>query len=418
MNAHIITIGDEILIGQTLNTNAAFIGKLLTENQINISKTSVVGDEEEKIINEFRECMESNDVVIVTGGLGPTHDDVTRQCVVKYFKTELVHSKEVLENIKTLFAKRGREVTKVNEEQALVPKNAVVISNHRGTAPGYWIEKDKKIFIVMPGVPYEMTAMMESFVMPKLLKKMPALKIFQLRKTLQTTGIPESSLFERLGNIDDLLNGSKLAFLPSQFGVKLRITTEGSDEAEAKNKLLEVEQKIRAQAGRFIFGQEEELLEEVVGRMLKERDLKIAVAESCTGGYISNLLTNISGSTLYFESGIISYSNASKVEILKVNEDLIAQYGAVSIEVARQMAEGVKSISGADIGLSVTGIMGPTGATTGKPVGLVFIGLCDEKLCTAKKFTFGDDRKLNKDRASQAALDIVRKYLLGISSDD
>ncbi len=239
-----------------------------------------------------------------------------------------------------------------------------------------------------------------------------------MNKILMTTGIPESTLYERLGNIDELLQGAKLAFLPNLFGVKLRLSVEGEDEKELQNKLLEVEQRIRSKAGRFIYGVGEDQLEVVVGKLLLERELKIATAESCTGGLLGNILTNISGSSKYFERGIICYSNAAKVEILKVNEDTLAEHGAVSTEVAMQMAEGVKSTSGADLGLATTGIMGPTGATADKPVGLVYIGYCDEKVCTAKKFNFGDDRLLNKQRTAQAALDFVRRQLLGISLDD
>ncbi len=225
-------------------------------------------------------------------------------------------------------------------------------------------------------------------------------------------------MFERLGNLEELLEGSKLAFLPSIYGVKLRLTVSETDEEIAKNRLTEIEQKIRAKVGRFIFGKGEETLPEVVGRILKERDLKLATAESCTGGLIASMITDISGSSAYFERGVVCYSNASKVEILKVDEDTIAEHGAVSQEVAMQMAEGVKSTSGADIGLATTGIMGPTGATTDKPVGLVYIGYCDERVCTAKKFKFGDERILNKKRTAQAALDLLRKNILGISSDD
>ncbi len=417
MNAHIITIGDEILIGQTLNTNAAFIGKELVENNINVTKTSVIGDVENEILNEFKSTLEANDVVIVTGGLGPTHDDVTRKCVVNFFNTELVKNSEVLEDINNLFKKRGRKITKINEGQALVPKIAQVIRNSLGTAPGIWIENGEKIFIVMPGVPYEMIEMMNSYVIPKLKEILGETESITLRKTLQTTGIAESTLFEKLGDLNELLGESKLAFLPSQFGVKLRITVEANSEEKANNKISEIEQRIRSKAGRFVFGKDEELLEEVLGKILKERGLTLAVAESCTGGLISNMLTNISGSSSYFERGIVSYSNAAKVEILKVNEDTIMENGAVSLEVARQMAEGVKSISGTDLGLATTGIMGPTGATTDKPVGLVYIGICDDKVCTAKEFQFGDDRILNKQRASQTALEMLRRHLLGISDD-
>lgn len=418
MDAHIITIGDEILIGQTLNTNAGYIGEKLSDAQVFVKKSSVVADDEEEVLKEFGACWENNDLIVVTGGLGPTHDDITRQCVVKFFNTGLVQSKEVLEDIHTLFKVRGRKVTKVNEGQALVPKIATVMRNSRGTAPGFWIEQENKIFVVMPGVPYEMQEMMTSFVLPSLKERLIDNKIYTVRKTLQTTGIPESQLFEKLGNLDEMLQGAKLAFLPSQYGVKLRITSKAKDEETARNKLGEVEQKIRAKAGRFIFSRENELLEEVIARLLKERGLTIAIAESCTGGNLSNLLTNVPGSSAFFERGIVSYSNASKVEILRVNEDTIAEHGAVSLEVARQMAEGIKSISGTDLGIAITGILGPTGATTGKPVGLVFIGLCDDKVCTAKEFYFGNDRILNKQKATQAALDMIRRTLLGISLDD
>jgi competence/damage-inducible protein CinA-like protein len=417
MNAHIITIGDEILIGQTLNTNAAFIGEQLVNNNINVTKTSVVGDVENDILAEFKTTFESNDIIIVTGGLGPTHDDITRKCVVNFFNTELVKNDEVFDDIKAMLKKRKRAISKNVEEQALVPKIAKIIRNSRGTAPGIWIEKDEKIFVVMPGVPYEMKEMMDSYVIPKLNEIIGQPELITVRKTLQTTGIPESVLYEKLGDLNEILGQAKLAFLPSQFGVKLRITVEAKSEEEAANQLSEIEQKIRSKAGRYIFGIDEELIEEVIGKLLKERGLTLAVAESCTGGLVTNMLTNVSGSSNYLERGIVSYSNAAKVEILKVNEDTIVDNGAVSLEVARQMAEGVKSISGTDFGLSTTGIMGPTGATTDKPVGLVYIGLCDDKVCTAKEFHFGDDRILNKQRTAQAALDMLRRHLLGISDD-
>ncbi|MCL6098234.1 MAG: competence/damage-inducible protein A [Bacteroidetes bacterium] len=417
MKAHIITIGDEILIGQTLNTNAAYIGERLTDLQIKISGLSVVPDSEEIIMKEFNKALSSNDVVLVTGGLGPTHDDVTRKCVVEFFETELVENEEVLDDVKRFFEARGRTLTETNRGQALVPKNATPIRNSRGTAPGYWIEKRKKVFVCMPGVPYEMKNMMESFVLPKLEEKLHKKTVIMI-KNLITTGIPESMLFDKLGNMEELLQGAKMAFLPSQFGVKLRITVEEVTEEEARNKLDEIEQKIRTHVGRFVFGKNDDTLEGVVAKLMIDRGLKLAIAESCTGGLISNRLTNISGSSEFFERGVVAYSNAAKVELLKVSEDSIQKYGAVSLEIARQMAEGVKATTGCDLGLAVTGIMGPTGATPNKPIGLVYIGLCDEKICTAKEFRFGDDRLLNKDRTSQAALEMLRRNLLGIPYDD
>lgn len=418
MKAAILTIGDEILIGQTVNTNAAYIGAALTGIQIAITKCVSVGDSEEEILNAMQELWEKNDIIVATGGLGPTHDDITKNCIVKFFKTELVRNDEVMNDITGFFKKRERIMSPVNESQALVPKDADVIRNMKGTAPGIWVERGKKILISVPGVPFEMREMMDSYIIPNLSARIEEPDhIFKIT-TLLTTGIPESLLYERLGDIESLLDGAKLAFLPSQFGVKMRITVLAKNDETASNKLSEIEQRIRSLVGRYIYGKNDETLETVVARLLLERGLKIAVAESCTGGLISNLLTNISGSSAFFERGSITYSNAAKVEVLKVDEDYLQQYGSVSYEVVRQMAEGAKATSGNDIGLAVTGIMGPTGATPNKPVGLVYIGICDDKVCAAKKFIFGDDRILNKERTAQAALEMLRRHLLGISYDE
>lgn len=418
MKAYLISIGDELLIGQTINTNVAFIGSLISDINIEIIKSTVIGDDHKSILDEFGLASSKADIIICTGGLGPTNDDITRNAVVQYFKTELVHNDEVIEDIKSMLKRRGRELKKTHEDQAMVPKIADVIRNENGTAPGYWIEEDKKIFIVMPGVPYEMKAMMNNYVIPKLIETIGEPKEFIKKVTLQTTGLPESVLAERLGDPDELLSGAQLAFLPNQYGVRLRVTVRSSSEETANNQLLEIEQKIRSKVGRFIYGRGDENLEEVVGRLLKERELRISVAESCTGGGLADRITNINGSSTYFERGVVTYSNAAKVEILKVNEDVMMEKGAVSAEVAMQMAEGIKSISGSDIGVSLTGIMGPTGGVANKPVGTVFIGYCDDKVCTAKRFQFGEDRILNKNRATQAALDMVRRSLLGIAFEE
>jgi len=417
MKAYIISIGDELLLGHTINTNVAFIGSALANINIKVIKSSVVGDDFEMIINEFKLAFQNADLIITTGGLGPTHDDLTRSCVIKFFNTELVLDEKILEDIKQFFEERGRELNELNKQQALIPKISIPIKNSKGTAPGFWIEQDKKIFIVLPGVPIEMKEMMNNYVLPKL-KTLNTSSIKTQRIILQTTGIPESILFEKLGNLDDILTGAELAFLPNQYGVKLRITVQSDSENECLNKLYQIEQKIRTKVGRYIYARGEELLEETIGKILTERNLTIAVAESCTGGFIASRITDISGSSNYFERGVVAYSNAAKVEILKVNEDTLQKFGAVSQEVAMQMAEGIRAISGADIGISTTGILGPTGATFNKPVGLVYIGYCDEKICYAKKFLFGNDRIINKQRASQAALEIVRRNLLRIPDED
>lgn len=418
MKAYLISIGDELLIGQTINTNVAYIGSSLSDINIEVIESSVVGDNLDSILSELSKASDLADLIVITGGLGPTHDDITRSAIVKYFNTELILNKEVLEDINQFFAKRGRTVTELNASQALVPKIAIPIRNSRGTAPGMWIEHKNKIYVVMPGVPYEMKGMMEDFVIPKLSEMTKGSGIVIKKLILQTTGIPESNLFERLGNLDELLHGAQMAFLPSQYGVKLRITVKEKDESSALDRLNEIEQKIRTKVGRYIYARGNETLEEVIGKILSDRGLTLAVAESCTGGEVSSRITNVSGSSKYFERGIVTYSNASKVELLKVNEDTIAEVGAVSREVAMQMAEGVRAVSGTDIGISTTGILGPTGATTNKPVGLVYIGYCDDKVCTAKKFLFGDNRILNKQRAAQAALEMLRRQLLGISDEE
>ncbi|MCP5062638.1 MAG: competence/damage-inducible protein A [Ignavibacteriae bacterium] len=416
MNIHIITIGDEILIGQIVNSNAAYIGELLSQNSYHVNSTSVIGDKEEVILNEFERTFSNNDVVICTGGLGPTHDDVTLKCIAKHFDTELIENEEVLKNIEEIFQKRNREITDTNTKQALVPKIGIPIMNTKGTAPGVWIEKDGKIFISLPGVPMEMKAMMQDTVLPNILEIFPPKSITK-QKTLLTTGIPESFLYDDIKDIEGVVTEGRLAFLPSIQGVRIRITAVEEDEIKADERIFEVEQQIRSKIGRYIFGKDEESLEEVVGKLLKDRSLTIAIAESCTGGLISSRITNVTGSSEYFQRGLITYSNGAKVELLGIDEDLLQKHGAVSIEVAQQMAEGVRAVSGTDIGLAVTGIMGPTGATEDKPVGLVYIGICNDLVCTAKQFNFGNGRLRNKDRTSQAALEILRRNLLGISYD-
>ena len=417
MKAYLITIGDEILIGQTVNTNVSLIGEKLTENDVQVIKSSVIADDHNTIINEFKSAFNQAEIIIVTGGLGPTHDDITKKCISEFFNSELIMNESILNDVRELFAKRGRELTKINEEQALVPKIARAIRNENGTAPGIYIEKEGKIFVAMPGVPLEMERMFIDTVIPEIIEKNS--KKVSTSKTLNllTTGIPESFLFQQLGDLDELLVGSKLAFLPNQFGVKMRITSSGETEEIALNKLLEIEQKIRSLVGRYVYGKNDDTIEEVIAKLLIDRGLKLAVAESCTGGLISNRLTNISGSSAYFERGLITYSNGAKVEHLNVSEDTITEYGAVSLQVAQQMAEGIRAVSGTDLGLAVTGIMGPGGGSADKPIGLVYIGICDNSVVTAKEFKFGENRLLNKDRTSQAALEMLRRFLLGIPNE-
>jgi nicotinamide-nucleotide amidase len=417
MKAYIISIGDELLIGQVINKNAAYIASKMNQLSVDVVKISDIPDNIELIENEIDAGFNAADLVLVTGGLGPTHDDVTREAIVSYFDTELVLNEDALENVKQFLDKRGLEFKKIHETQGYLPKNAEMIPNTKGTAPGMWIKKEDKYLAVMPGVPIEMKAMVDDFICSRLRTMVEYNGPTVLRKTLLTTGLPESELFLKLGNIDELLDGASLAFLPSQFGVRMRITVEGETREAANDKLLLIEQKIRGKVGRYIYGVDNQKLEEVVAKLLIDRDMTISTAESCTGGLIASRLTDIPGASNYFERGIVSYSNGAKVELLNVDEDTLQTNGAVSPEVAEQMAIGIRQSCGTELGLAVTGIMGPTGATMNKPIGLVYIGLADEENCEVKEFHFGDDRLMNKDKTAQQALEMVRRHLLGIADE-
>ncbi len=412
--AAVLTIGDEILIGQVTNTNAAFMGQKLSEIGLEVTRMIVVGDDYDEILESFGEYREKFDVVLVTGGLGPTHDDITKKVVSDFFNAPLVVDEGVLKNVRDRLAARGIAIRKVNEDQALVPKGCEVLMNHWGTAPGMLFDDGAKFFAVMPGVPHEMQNIMKEYILPRLKTKTIGQVI--THKVLRTTGIAESSLYELLGDIDALLGGkAKLAFLPSQFGVRLRITVKAASPVEADSIIADVEGKIRSRAAKYIYSDGEVEIEETLGKLLSERRLTISIAESCTGGYISHRVTNVSGSSAYFDRGVVTYSNKAKLELLHVPELLLAQFGAVSEEVARAMAEGVRAVSSTDVGISVTGIAGPTGGTPEKPVGLVYIGLADSAGTVVERRLMPDDRLRFKDRVSQAALELLRRRLLGLS---
>lgn len=413
MKSKLISIGDEILIGQIVNTNAAFLGERLFSVGIPVAKTVVIGDEEEVLLSEFGDSFQNYDVTIITGGLGPTHDDITKQVLLKFFEDEYVRDEKVLEHVRNIFRSRNMNMPLVNENQALVPKNSKVIWNANGTAPGIWIEKENRIFIALPGVPYEMKAMMENEILPELKKRYSAGsgKVY-LQKTLLTTGLGESSLNEMIGNVSEIIGESKLAFLPSTVGVRLRINVEGSSSAEAEEKLVNIEKKIRAKIPDYIYGVNKEELEKVIGVILTERKQTLSVAESCTGGMISSKIVSVPGSSNYYAGGVCVYSNLEKIKILDIKEETLKKYGAVSEETAIEMADGVRELMGTDYALSTTGIAGPSGGTDLKPVGLVWIGFSGKEKKYALCFIFGNNRKVNIQRAAQRALEILRRELL------
>lgn len=409
MKAEIITIGDELLYGQIQDTNSSFIGESLTAEGIEVVFKTSVGDDINRITEAFDVARNRADVIIASGGLGPTQDDLTKKAVVKAFKRNLIFHQEILKQIEESFRKRGSPMPKINQNQALIPQGAKALSNLWGVAPGIFIEDDKTLFFAVPGVPAEMRWMVENEILPVLRERKPQHFILHLK--LRTTGISESAMYEKIEKLIDPKEDVKIAFLPGYLGVDVRLTAESGEERHAQAKIDELEQKIREALGDYVYGTDRETLEEVVGRLLSEKKQTIAVAESCTGGLIGARFTNVSGSSKYFERGVVTYSNEAKTQLLNVPSEKIERHGAVSEQVAILMAEGVRKLAKTDYGLSVTGVAGPTGGTPQKPVGLVFIGLAHENDSFAQKFMFGEDRNTNRERAAQAALNLVRLFL-------
>jgi nicotinamide-nucleotide amidase len=407
LNAEVITIGNEILSGRIVDSNSAFIGARLSGIGIQVAWITSVGDDRERITLAFEQAMARADVVIVTGGLGPTHDDMTKHVFAEWFGRKLVPNEEVLEQVRKRFEHRGIKMPSSNVDQAMVPEGVDVLENRWGTAPGLHLEEAGKHVFLLPGVPREMKGLLEQGVLPVLKRVGFGRPILQ--RTLRTTGISESAVYEQL---KDLPGMECLAFLPGLAGVDLNITVQGDEEHFVQEQVEGMAVKIRARVGAFLYGEGEETIEAVVGKMLMAKGWRMAVAESCTGGLIAHRITDVPGSSNYFERGIVAYSNRAKVELLGVPDDLIAAHGAVSAPVAEAMALGVRMRSDVDISLSVTGIAGPAGGTEEKPVGLVFMGVSTDEKTFSKKFQFGNERWVNKQRTAQAGLDLVRRVLV------
>lgn len=407
MRAEIITIGNEILYGHTVDTNSAHIGRRLAEIGVELEWITSVGDNPERIRHAFRRASERSDAVIITGGLGPTHDDVTIDVFSTFCGRELVLNEEILERIRERFRRRGMEMPESNRSQAMMVKGASIIENRQGTAPGTHLEQNGVHFFLLPGVPREMVGMMAEYVLPVLAERTAGRTIRHL--TLRTTGVSESALYDRLSDIEEL---DALAFLPGLSGVDMRITVREESEEAALRRIEAIAATIHARVGDQIYTTGDDTLEEIIGRELRQRRWKIAVAESCTGGLIGGRLTNVSGSSEYFDRSLVTYSNESKMELLGVPGAIIEQYGAVSEQTARAMAEGVREHSGVEVGLSVTGIAGPSGGTPEKPVGLVYIGLSTPAETTVRESRFTGDRSTNRARTAQAALEMVRRMLM------
>lgn len=415
---HIISIGNELLIGDTINTNASWIGRFLTEKGFFVEQVITLPDDYTLIKKSIAQSLEESDFTVVTGGLGPTHDDITKKVITDLFDDELVENESVLNHIKDIFRKRDFDFSRSNAEQALVPKSCTVLFNNQGTAPGMWFEKENHALAVLPGVPYEMRFLMNNRVSDKLDSFFPEQDVWATRY-FKTAGVPESTLSDGVvGDLSSFLNnGVQVAYLPNPGGVTIRISAEGNSKSAANKKLESLQERLYKNAGEFIFGEGRDCeLAAVVGDLLKQNNRTIAVAESCTGGLLSNDITDVPGSSSYMQGGVIAYANDVKIDHLGVNEDDLNKDGAVSKNVALQMAKGVAKKMQSTIGVSTTGIAGPGGGSVEKPVGTVWMGFWIDGKSFALKAQFTNDRLINKQRTVMVVLETIRRELLGLGS--
>jgi nicotinamide-nucleotide amidase len=414
MKAEIITIGTELLLGQIIDSNSQWIGQRLAEIGVNLYYKATVGDNKERVLDTLKNSINRSDIIITTGGLGPTQDDLTRECIGEALGLELIKDEELLMDIRDYFDKMGHEMADNNIKQAYLPEGAVAIDNPEGTAPGILINQDGKVIVAMPGVPIEMKAMMIETVLPYLKKKFSKGEVIKSR-VIKTCGIGESSLEELITDILTEQTNPTIAPLASQGEVKLRLTAKANSEEEADRLINLKEAKLQERIGEYIYGYDDDNLEGVVAKLLWDQKLTIATAESCTGGLIGDRLTSIAGSSAYFERGIISYSNQAKMDLLKVKKSTLEEYGAVSSQTAKEMAKGVRNLSKTDIGLSTTGIAGPGGESLEKPVGLVYMAIADKDGVESYRYQFNGSRERVKYMTSQMILNLLRKRLLAKS---
>ncbi len=410
MLAEIITIGDEILIGQIVDTNSAWMAQQLNNAGIRVKQISSVSDDRQHILTALAEASNRADIILITGGLGPTKDDITKKTLAEYFGVGMVESKEALDNVNRIFAKYNRPLLEVNRLQAEVPENCEVILNKNGTAPGMWFNHEGKVYVSMPGVPFEMMYMVEEEVIPKL-KNTFTLPVI-IHKTILTAGEGESFLAEKIADIEDSLPPYiKLAYLPKLGQVRLRLSAYGDDADLLKQKVDEFAARIVERVGINVVTQEDIPLEKALLNIMIGKGLTLSVAESCTGGYISHLFTQHAGSSKVFLGGAVSYSNQLKESLLGVKDETIQKYGAVSEETVTEMVAGALKNFKSDFAIAVTGIAGPDGGTPDKPVGTVWIGVASAKQTSIKKFTFSSKRIQNIERSAMSALSMLNTLL-------
>ena len=413
MDCALISIGDELLIGQTVNTNAAWLGEQLNLLGYKVVAGAVIPDDENAILNALDELSIKADLIIITGGLGPTKDDITKHTLCDYFDTKLQRNLVIEQQIIDYFNSRQLPILQTNKDQALIPLACELLPNSRGTASGMWFEKDEKIFISLPGVPYEMKGIITEIVIPKLLKRSNDDRIL-VHKTIRTHGMGESFLAEVIKNWEDKLSHDdiKLAYLPSPGIVKLRLSLLGKNQKAIILKLEEHIQHLQKIIPNQIYGYEDDTMEGVVGQLLSEKNETVSTAESCTGGAVAKMITSVSGSSAYFEGSIISYSNQIKIDQLQVEENTLNEYGAVSQQVVEQMAIGVRRNLNTQYGLATSGIAGPTGGTPEKPVGTIWIATAGPNGVKSKKLNLGYSRERNIHVTSLSVLNTLRLELL------
>ncbi len=413
MKTEIITIGDEILIGQTVDTNSTWIANELNLIGIDVAKIVSISDNKEEIFKALYDAENYADLVLITGGLGPTDDDITKKALAEYFNTKLVQSKEVLEHVEAFASKRKVWMNERNIRQADILENSEIIQNEIGTAPGMKLKKNDVTFIAMPGVPFEMKRMMSNYIIPWL--KENQIDQYIIHKLILTQGWPESRLAEYLESWEkNIPKEISIAYLPSPGIIKLRLTGKGNNKKLLEELIQDQVKKLEKLIPELICGYDSEKLEEIIGNLLKKENSQLSIAESCTGGNISHLLTSIPGSSEYFSGGVVAYSNKIKKDVLSVSKSNLIDYGAVSKEVVEEMATGVKNLYKTDFAIATSGIAGPTGGTEEKPVGTTWIAVASKDKVISKKYVFGNHRNRNIQMASITALNMLRKLILGL----
>ncbi|MGI6128712.1 MAG: competence/damage-inducible protein A [bacterium] len=411
MEAEIISVGTELLLGQIANTNAQYLGEQLAALGIGLHHIITVGDNAGRLKLALEAACQRANIIILTGGLGPTQDDITKETVADFLHLKLILDQPSLEEIRCHFTKRGHHMTDNNIKQAFLPKGGEALSNPNGTAPGVWLEHDGKIIIILPGPPFELKPMFENHVVPRLANVLGGKHTVIRSRIVKTYGIGESAAEEQ---IKDLVMSSNptLASYAKATEIQFRLTAKATTEQEADDLLSSLEEKLYSRLGEYIFAYDEETMQEVVGNLLAKHNLKLAVAESCTGGLVAHWLTNVPGSSAYFQGGLVSYSDKMKEQLLKVPAKMLEQHGAVSQEVVEAMANGIRRLAQVDIGAAVTGIAGPSGGTPEKPVGLVYIAVADQAGVHSCRYEWRGVRTIIKQRSAQALLNMVRQRIL------